>query len=140
MKGYVSGQSVRNGTTPFSPINYWYDSTSLKSEYGTSYPAYVYDSNSSIYNYVESYRTYLESQGAEIEEARLIKKEELETLGCSGSSCKSAPSWVYGTSYWSGVALDDNHGWVVRSRGDFYGYSYDYDLALGVRPVIVLKS
>ena len=80
MKGVVSGQSVRNGTTLFSSTNYW-DSSGLKSEYGTGYPAYVYDSNSSIYNYVENYRVYLESYGADIEEARLIKFEELEALG-----------------------------------------------------------
>ena len=76
MIGYPpDGSYPRYGTTEFSSTNYWY-SGGLKAEYGTSYPAYVYDSNSTLYNYVESYRTYLESQGAEKEEARLIKYEE----------------------------------------------------------------
>ena len=66
MLGYVSGQTIRKGTTMFSNTNYWSSTVS-------SYPAYVYDSNSTLYNYVENYKTYLESQGAEIEEARLIK-------------------------------------------------------------------
>ena len=52
MRGWVSGQSVRNGTTKFSNTNYWLSTVS-------TYPAYVYDSNSTLYNYVESYRTYL---------------------------------------------------------------------------------
>ena len=141
MLGWVSGQTVRNGTTAFSSTNYWY-SGGLKAEYGTSYPAYVYDSNSTLYNYVESYRTYLESQGAEIEEARLIKMEELEALGCSRDdySCSDAPEWVYGTSYWSGAADDSSRVWCVDSIGNFSSISYSFDLSYGVRPVIVLKS
>ena len=143
MLGWVSGQTVRNGTTAFSSTNYWYDGSALKSEYGTSYPAYVYDSNSTRYNYVESYRTYLESQGAEIEEARLIKVEELEALGCSRSSysCKSAPEWVYGTSYWSGAADSSSLLWRVDSISHFGNYSYSIAIFSGVRPVIkVLES
>lgn len=135
MKGLVSNQQSRNGTTPFSSTNYWSSTVS-------SYPAYVYDSNSTLYNYVESYRTYLESQGAEIEEARLIKYEELEALGCSVSncSCKSAPEWVYGTTYWSGVAFDSSNVWSVHSDDDFYEGYYSSNYSRGVRPVIVLKS
>ena len=135
MKGLVSNQQTRNGTTPFSSTNYWSSAVS-------SYPAYVYDSNSTLYNYVESYRTYLESQGAEIEEARLIKYEELEALGCSASSCscKSAPEWVYGTTYWSGAAFDSSNVWSVHSDDDFYEGYYSSNYSRGVRPVIVLKS
>ena len=55
----------RYGMISFSTTNYWYDGSGLKSEYGTSYPAYVYNSNSTLYNYIENYKIYLESQGAE---------------------------------------------------------------------------
>ena len=129
MIGY--GPTPRKGTTVFSSTNYWSSTVS-------TYPAYVYDSNSTLYNYVENYRTYLESQGAEIEEARLIKKEELEALGCSSSdySCSSAPSWVSGTSYWSGSAVSSDFVWSVLSRG-YFGY-YDYSFRFGCRPVITL--
>ena len=144
MIGYpTNGSYPRYGTTAFSSTNYWYDGSALKSEYGTSYPAYVYDSNSTLYNYVESYRTYLESQGAEIEEARLIKYEELTALGCSSSSmsCSSAPSWVYATTYWSGAVSGVIHVWMVGSTGSFKrDFHYTDDYVLGVRPVIVLKS
>ena len=124
------------GTTAFTSTDYWSSTVS-------TYPAYVYDSNSILYNYVESYRTYLESQGAEIEEARLIKIEELEALGCSRSSysCSSAPEWVYGTSYWSGAADVNDCVWIVASIGEFVNYNYYvFDYVYGVRPVIVLKS
>ena len=132
MIGYPTGGSYpRYGTTVFSSTNYWGS---------VSNGTYVYDSNSTLYNYVESYKTYLESQGAEIEEAHLIKKEELETLGCSSSSysCSSAPSWVYATSYWSGSASASNYVWYVSSYGDFYDSYYSSSNFFGCRPVITL--
>ena len=56
MIGYPSDKSYpRNGTILFSNTNYWYDGTKLKGEYGTSYPAYVYDDNASIKIYVDNY-------------------------------------------------------------------------------------
>ena len=131
------------GTTAFSSTWYWIDSNhNLKSEYGTSYPAYVYDSNSTLYNYVESYRTYLESQGVEIEEARLIKMEELEALGCSrvDSSCLEAPSWVYATTYWTGAAHGPLVMWNVMSFGDFSSYDNFNGDTNGVRPVFVISK
>ena len=126
-------QSSSASATAFSSTGYWSSTVS-------SYPAYVYDSNSTLYNYVENYRTYLESQGAEIEEARLIKKEELEALGCSSSdySCSSAPSWVYATRYWSGSASSSIYVWSVRSRGDFSCHDCSYGDIFGCRPVITL--
>ncbi len=69
--------------------------------------------------------------------------EELESLGCSrsSSSCTSAPSWVYGTSYWSGTAHVDNYVWLVNRFGEFNHDSYGDDDQVGVRPVIkVLES
>ena len=121
------------GTTAFSSTYYWSSTV-------TAYPAYVYDSNSTLYNYVENYRTYLESHGVEIEEARLIKMEELESLGCSRSSnsCKSAPSWVYATTYWSGVAHNYAFLWHVDSNGTIYPDPSEDDCYRGVRPVITL--
>ena len=128
----ISGQSVSNGTTAFSSTNYW---SSL-----TTYPAYVYDSNSILYNYVENYKTYLESKGAAVEEARLIKVEELDALGCSSSSysCSGAPSWVYSTTYWPGEAWGYNQIWLVVSNGEFGVNDWNAKREAGVRPVIKL--
>ena len=123
------GGYPRKGVTIFASSSYWGS---------VSDGTYVYDSNSTLYNYVENYKTYLESQGATIEEARLIKKEELEALECniSNNSCKTASSWIYGTSYWSGTALDHGSIWYVFSSGGFGPNTRDNDRALGVRPVI----
>ena len=129
MLGWVSNTLVSNGTTAFSSTNYW-------SGIVSSYPAYIYDSNTTLYNYVENYKTNLEKQGVEINEARLIKKEELEALGCAESSCKNAPSWIYSTSYWSGTSNGDNYIILVDTDGSFYGNTYSYVCICGVRPVI----
>lgn len=130
------------GVLPFSSTNYWY-SSGLKSEYGTSYPAYVYDDNSSIKTHVDNYKTYLEELGLTVEEARLIKYEELVGLGCSGDDFTCTTSqydWVYSTTYWSSSAYNHNFVRSVSSNGDFdYRYYYS-DFACGVRPVIVISS
>ena len=132
MLGYVSGQTIRKGTTKFSNTNYWSSTVS-------SYPTYVYDSNSTLYSYVENYKTYLSTLGVTPTEARLITKEELETLGCSGSSCTSAPSWVYSTTYWSGSAFNTTDVWYVRSSGRFSDYRSSDSISLGCRPVITIS-
>ena len=143
--------SVNNyypATVAFSSTNYWYDGSALKSEYGSSYPAYVYDNNASIKTYVDNYVTYLTNQGVNVT-GRLISHEELVGLGCNASTywCDSsgthggtAPEWVYQTSYWSGSADGSNYVWSVNSRGSFGRSNYDYDNLFGVRPVIILES
>ncbi len=132
MLGYISSGKPYKGTTKFSNTNYWSSTVS-------SYPAYVYDSNSILYSYVENYKTYLSTLGVTPTEARLITYEELTSLGCSGSSCKNAPSWVYATSYWSGSARSSNTVWRANSRGSF-GYSdISDDFNCGCRPVITIS-
>ena len=142
MLGWISGDVIRSGTTIFSTINYWNNGSVLNEKYGNSYPAYVYDNNSSIYTYVENYKIYLEKQGALVENARLIKLEELETLGCSieDRSCASAPSWVYSTSYWTGEADLGDYIWFVIHRQNLSYDSYTYGVNYGVRPIIELSK
>ena len=125
MIGYIVGQSERKGTTPFS-------STEV---HGTNYSSYE---GSIVEGYVNEYKSKLEAIGAEIEEARLITKEELEELGCSssGHTCGSAPSFIYSTSYWTGSAFYTSYVWSVYSDADFYNLIYTSDNSFGVRPVI----
>ena len=145
-----SSTSVNNyypATVAFSSTNYWYDGSALKSEYGSSYPAYVYDGNASIKTYVDTYVTYLTNQGVNVS-GRLISQEELVALGCNGTTryCDSngthggtALSWVYQTSYWSGSANGNYNVWSVHSDGRFRHYSCGSG-SFGVRPVIILES
>ena len=137
MIGY--GKTPRKGTIQFSTSPYWHNG-GLKIEYGTSYPAYVYDSNSLIYSYIENYKTYLATLGVTVNEARLISYEELGSLGCSDGSCSSAPSWIYGTSYWTGTTSDSSDVWSVRNNGDLVRSICRYNYLNGVRPVVVINK
>ena len=125
------GSGVFRGTTQFSSTIYWE---------GSSNKSYVYDSNSPLYNYVENYKRYLESQDAVIEDARLIKIEELESLGCQiDGTCSEAPKWVYSTTYWTGNISSINYVYRVGTGG-LLSRSYTHKYCYGVRPVINVKK
>ena len=135
--GWFSGYNANNpliATKIFSSTNYWSSNTS-------NYPAYVYNENSYYYEYVENYKRYLENLGIPIKDARLITKEELENLGCSSStnSCTEAPSWVYATSYWSGIASSSTELWRVNTSGHFGTSNYTSENR-GARPVITIPK
>ncbi len=133
----LQSQSVGIAVTKlFSETNYW-------SDRGLSYPADVYNSNSLLYEHVENYENYLKSTLSKTSvSARLITYDELESLGCSGdgSSCLSAPSWVYDTNYWSACANNNNNVWIVDSGGSFGNIGFDIGGLFGVRPVITISK
>ena len=126
----------------YSEAVYWTDSNGkLLIKYGTSYPTNVYDNNSLLYAPVQNYRTYLKNElGKTSVDARLITYEELTSLGCNmnENSCKSAPSWVYSTNYWTASAFN---GYNIRyvHLGGTLGY-YNTFLGLGLRPVITISK
>ena len=133
MLGYVSGLSIRNGTTAFSS----------STQKGTNYSDY---SGSIVEGYVNNYKTILESDyGVDVVEARLITKDELtsDEIGCSDNdyTCtRSAYPWIYSTSYCSGSAYGTDYVWCVTSFGNFANRSYSYDNFFGVRPVIIISK
>ncbi len=134
---------------------YWTDDTSnhnLLSKYGTSYPANVFDSNSNLYEPLENYKTYLKNTlGKTSIEASLITYEELLNLGCTvdgdgaENGCKSAPSWVYSTCYWTVSAFDDTLIWQIIGTGDstsmyIIAMYFDGPILAGLRPVITISK
>ena len=126
MLGYVSGQSIRNGTTAFSNTNSTY-------------------AGSIVEGYVNNYKTILEKDyGVDVVEARLISYDELtdsETFACvEFGMCSSKYPWIYSTSYWSGSAYSTNRVWRVSSGGFFGNFTYDSDDFNGVRPVIIISK
>ena len=158
-RGYVSGQS-RYGIVAFSQTNYWYDGSNLKSKYGSSYPADVYDtdyvtepdfSGSGFYTtgysiayYVEEYKDKLEDYGATISDARLLTYAEAtdSSIGCDGSnhSC-STNEFITNTSFWLESASDSSCLWYVRSDNYFNSVlNYFSDRDFGVRPVIIINK
>lgn len=102
----------------------------------------AYSNGSSDYNsstvkeYVDNYKDYLISIGANISDVRLITKSEMEDLGCSGSSCSSAPSWALSTSYWTSTSSDSSSVYAIVGGGFFTPYQCNIDSYVGVRPVI----
>ena len=143
--------TIVNGYYPatirFSGTNYW-NSSGLKPEYGTSYPADVYDidyneatgNNYSVAYYVENYKNTLESYGLTVNDARLLTYSEATTnVGCSSSSYKCPSGFIRNTSFWLGSASGDYSVWGVLSVGVF---SDDYFSGggFGVRPVIVISK
>ena len=125
-----------------SDYGYWTDSSGkLLSKYGTSYPANVFDSNSNLYKPLENYKTYLKNTlGKTSIDARLITYEELISLGCSVSYCKSAPSWVYSTWYWTASAGSYYDVWSVDSFGGLDKRLFGASGRCGLRPVITISK
>ena len=157
VRGYRADGGTAYGSVAYSGTNYWYDSANdtLKSEFGSGYPAWVYINTkendnyiASIAEYVDNYVSYLTNQGVHVS-GRLIKQEELIGLGCNGTTryCDSSEShegtastWVYQTSYWTGSAGVSEYMWGVGSDGFFGGSTYSNVNGFGVRPVIILEK
>ena len=123
------------GTINFSNYNYWGNVEEYK---------YSYNSECLLYRYIEQYKEYLEFEGLRIEEARLISVDELFELGCTVNNCDAAPSWVIGTTYWTGGARSggNDNVWVVENRivYQFGSNHYTSIFTAGIRPVIVLAK
>ena len=137
---------------PFaSEVPYWWDNAQGKwsSEYipkaGQTYP-YVYDKDNEyniISEYVENYKEILETEyDIEVEDAKLMSFEQAIALGCDKDEqeCISAPSWVWGTSYWLGSAKDGYDLWTVDTFAYFSDVEFDHASVGGVRPIIVLDK
>ena len=142
-------QSETAGTTSFSTVNYWqsnYNNYPIDGGYETDIWRYIYDENSLIYNYVNNYKLTLEKNGIYINDARLIKDQELYPLGCDfyTAQCSGNYTWVYSTSYWTGTAYSYLN-WTVNSNGKYATATsiivqYDNSTTYGVRPVIIISK
>ena len=142
--GWVNNSDSNKGAIKFSESAYWANShsleTTLQEQYGTDYPAHIYDESSNAYASVNSYVDYLKSKGYNVT-GRLIKQEELNGLGCNSNtySCNDAPEWVYSTSYWTGSAANPQFLNYVNTSGRYGEDSYRQENRYGVRPVILLE-
>lgn len=122
------------------------DATYLKAEYGSTYPAYIYDENNAAYTYLEAYKTIL----GNVKEVKLPSLEEIEALGCNTSNCDNTYSWVRSTNYWLGTAKNnydmyailDNFG-SVASSSTYYSCGYSPGVPIGspgIRPVVIVNT
>ena len=97
---------------------YWLNGSSLKSKYGSSYPAYVYDTNSPAYSLLEGYKNYLiNTIGISSASVKLIDIKELISLGCKTTgtrTCDGAEDWVLGTSaFITGSMHDSSRVYII---------------------------
>ena len=120
---------------------YWADSNGNPlSKYGTSYPVYVFDENSLLYEPLKNYESYIKTTiGKTSVNTSLITFDQLNSLGCSDSSCNNASNWVYETSYWLGYA---NYSYFVKlvSIDGSIGMEHYDDVISGLRPVITISK
>ena len=130
MTAWLPTGNIWRGVVKYSNSNYWSSSGILKEEYGTSYPAYVYDSNSNLYPYVENYKKYLVDTGANVSDARVMSYEEAIDL------ISKNYNWLYDTTYWLGSVSDNNLVWRISTDKLLNNDNEYYDYARGVRPVI----
>ena len=135
---YEMEQGYAGGT-----VEYYLQSTPYWTSTCTSYPCEIYNSQTRFYSFVENYKAYLETLGAKISSARVISYDELIRLGCSGTSCAQAPSWLSGNfGYWTSTANTSGTVYAVgRSSynpggGLLGGDEASIDYNHGVRPVI----
>ena len=140
IKGTIAFAEQTNETY----YSYWTDSNyNLLPKYGTKYPVNVFDNNSLLYEPLQNYKTYLKNTlGKTSVDARLITFEEVTGLRCDKNeeTCKSAPSWVYSTNYWTASAYEDTLVWCVNSNASFDRGSFDHPAVLGLRPVITISK
>ena len=153
VKGGITGDrsEIRYGTVAFSETNYWDDGSNLKSEYGSSYPADVYDTdysdasgnNYSIAYYVENYKNILETYGLTVQSARLLSISEANTnLGCTGDGATNGTcpdGFIKNTSFWLSVARNNGKVLAISRNGTLYARNYYGDGVTGVRPVVVVS-
>ena len=139
-------QSDNAGTTAFSSINYWSDETTYPVDVYGDYKDAEGNQQNLVYPIVEEYVSYLNGTLIEDATGSLLTYNQAESLGCSGSSCSSAPTWVYSTNYRTGSAADVPFVWMVCADGHFRNGVFYYDvgdtsdLDPGVRPVITIST
>ena len=90
----------------------------------------------------EDYKIYLENLQIDVIAARIISVEDYNNVGCTATTCTTAPSWFYSTSYWTGISWFMQQPFIVgvssANKTELGRYPFKY---YGVRPVIeVLKT
>ena len=94
-----------------------------------------------LYDEVNGYENYIKTLGVNAS-IRLIKKSELENLGCASGAngcLNSQYKWIYTSSYWLSTmdSTDSSKVYVVYSGSSMITREYNYvSMDFGVRPVI----
>ena len=140
------------GEVVFASVAYWTDSKDkLVSEFGSDYPAYVYNTRSNAYKYVEKYVSLLNNLGLfSTIKGKLISYEELMKAGCKKEDLSiTCPFFLSdrgtgNSNYLTGSANNKNgiyHVWTDQLRESYSLCSDCVNTNSGkVRPVITVKT
>ena len=129
------------GTTYFCKYpQYYMNGSSLRTQYGTSHPAYVYNNQSNIYQFIKDYQDYLNTFNVHVS-GRLISYEDLLASGCvkSNYNCSAAPDFLFTSYYWTGSTRNNTLLHTVVKGSKSLGYTSYLQSESGVRPVIILE-
>jgi len=132
-------QNPSGGAIVFSL--YWADGNNLKPEYGSKFPAYVYNSKSNLYKYIEGYEQNLKDFGLATADAKLISSDQLiNNLKCTNNNCNNSPyvDWLKKSyNWWTGTATSRNCLWHVGKNGVLSGNS-DCQGSRSIRPIVTI--
>ena len=132
MIGYKSVLTILDGVIEFSNDTYK----------GTNYSDYI---GSLAEYHVKNYKNIMERKyGLEIEEARLIKDEELtdpNTFACpQRGMCQETYPWIFNTSFWTMSPSAPTYVWRLSTDKSYYPYQYSTKDGFGIRPVLIVKK
>ncbi|MBR4619023.1 MAG: hypothetical protein IKO49_06930 [Bacilli bacterium] len=102
----------------FSSSAYWTtNGTDINFDYGSKYPAFVFDNNSTIYQYVQKYQAYLNNKlSINSATATLINLEQADNIGLKMEGGTTIGDWVkIGYKWYTGVATLDSNVYIVNS-------------------------
>ena len=112
----------------------------LFEEYGTSFPAYVYNAKSNLYPYIQNYQAYLVSLGYKSAQATLMSYEQAESIGCRPSIANNTCKSIIGLgAYWLGSASSGDKVWYTDGDG-LYSIVASQEYGLHLKPFITISK
>ena len=131
-----------SGILKFSETNYWVENDALKSQYGNSYPAFVFDSNSNLWTPVQNYQTYLRNTLRKTSASlSLLNHQQLQNLECNldevDGKGECSGFIVENMMFWLGTA---NNSAIYNFIVNFVGDNLPDSNYSGIRPVITINK
>ena len=112
----------------------------LFEEYGTRYPAYVYNAKSNLYPYIQNYQAYLVSLGYKSVQATLMSYEQAESIGCRPSIANNTCKSMIGLgAYWLGSASSGDKVWYTDGDG-LYSIVASQEYGFHLKPFITISK
>ena len=119
-------------------LNFWNDNGRLKSKYGSSFPAYVYESEH-FAGCQYSIADRFDIDDIKYKNIRYMSYEEATAIGC-GTRAGTCPDWAGNGTYWLGSLANLDDVWIVSSNKSLKRLPYDDTVTAGIRYVITVDK